>query len=119
MKLGELNSRMKDFYDIWLLSRQFDFEGATLAEAIRLTFDHRGTALPNEVVAFSQAFIDARQVQWTAFHKRLGQEHVSALFSEVVTAVNAFLGPIAAALLSGTSIPAKWNTPGPWIDAGD
>ncbi len=81
VKLGELNSRMKDFYDIWLLSRQFDFEGATLAEAIRLTFDHRGTALPGVIAAFSQAFIDAKQVQWLAFHKRLGQEHVPALFS--------------------------------------
>ena len=119
VKLGELNSRMKDFYDIWLLSRQFDFEGATLSEAIRLTFDHRGTALPRVIEAFSQAFIDAKQVQWSAFHKRLGQEHVPALFSEVVTAVNAFLGPIAAALISGTSIPSKWNATGPWIDTGD
>jgi hypothetical protein len=119
VKLGELNSRMKDFYDIWLLSRQFDFEGVKLAEAIRLTFDHRGTTLPRVIVAFTPAFIDAKQVQWSAFHKRLGQEHVPALFSEVVTAVNTFLGPIAAALLSRTSIPSKWNAPGPWIDVGD
>lgn len=46
--LGALNSRMKDFYDIWLLSRQFDFNGPALAEAIRLTFERRGTALPME-----------------------------------------------------------------------
>ncbi len=43
VKLRELNSRMKDFYDIWLLSRQFDFAGERLAEAIRLTFNRRGT----------------------------------------------------------------------------
>ncbi len=39
-KLGILNSRMKDFYDIWMLSRQYDFEGTSLAEAIRQTFAH-------------------------------------------------------------------------------
>lgn len=116
IKLGELNSRMKDFYDIWLLSRQFDFDGVILAEAIRLTFDHRGTALPRVIEAFSQAFIDAKQVQWSAFHKRLDQEHIPALFSEVVTAVDAFLGPVVAALVSGTSIPTNWNAPGPWMD---
>lgn len=38
IKLGELNSRMKDFYDIWLLSRQFSFESTKLAEAVKLTF---------------------------------------------------------------------------------
>jgi len=43
VKLGVLNSRMKDFYDIWLLSRQFDFDGAKLTEAIRLTFEQRYT----------------------------------------------------------------------------
>jgi predicted nucleotidyltransferase component of viral defense system len=45
VKLGELNSRMKDFYDIWLLSRQFNFAGNSLAEAIRLTFERRGTVV--------------------------------------------------------------------------
>jgi len=38
VKMGELNNRMKDVYDTWLLSRQFDFDGANLTEAIRLTF---------------------------------------------------------------------------------
>lgn len=41
-KLGLLNSRMKDFYDLWLLARQFDFDGPTLATAIRRTFENTG-----------------------------------------------------------------------------
>jgi len=36
IKLGVLNSRMKDFYDIWLLARQFDFEGEKLSKATAL-----------------------------------------------------------------------------------
>jgi len=80
VKLGVLNSRMKDFYDIWLLSRQFDFDGAKLAEAIRLTFERRGTALPTEIEAFTEPFIDAKQIQWTTFWKRLQQDHVPVSF---------------------------------------
>ena len=76
VKLGVLNSRMKDFYDIWLLSRQFDFDGARLAEAIRLTFERRGTALPTKIEAFTEPFIDAKQIQWTTFWKRLQQDNV-------------------------------------------
>ena len=43
VKLGLLNSRMKDFYDIWLLSRQFNFDGPTLATAVSRTFVNRKT----------------------------------------------------------------------------
>ncbi len=44
--LGTVNSRMKDFYDIWLLARQFAFSGTDLAAAIVMTFENRGTACP-------------------------------------------------------------------------
>ena len=46
IKLGVLNSRMKDFYDIWLMTRQMNFEGKKLASAIKATFDNRETPLP-------------------------------------------------------------------------
>lgn len=74
--LGELNSRMKDFYDIWLLSRQFSFEHDKLAEAVKLTFKQRGTELSEPIDAFSEAFIASRQPLWTAFRRRLKQEHL-------------------------------------------
>ncbi len=114
VKLDVLNSRMKDFYDIWLLSRQFDFDGARLAEAIRLTFDRRGTALPTEIEAFTEPFIDAKQIQWTAFWRRLQQDHVPDSFREVTIAVDGFLAPIVAALSSGRPSPTNWTAPGPW-----
>lgn len=80
VKLGVLNSRMKDFYDIWLLSRQFHFKQATLAEAIRLTFEQRGTVFPSDIDAFKETFIDTKQSQWMAFCKRLEQDHISVSF---------------------------------------
>ena len=114
VKLGMLNSRMKDFYDIWLLSRQFDFDGPKLVEAIRLTFDRRSTALPLEIEAFTEPFIDAKQTQWAAFRNRLHQEHVPASFGEIVASVGEFLSPVVAALASGKPRPTTWNAPGPW-----
>ena len=113
--IRSVNSRMKDFYDIWLLSRRFDFDGAELAEAVRLTFERRGTALPAEIEAFTEPFISAKQTQWAAFRKRLGQDHVLASFGEIVAQVKEFLTPIIAALSSGKPKPTKWTAPGPWI----
>lgn len=114
VKLGMLNSRMKDFYDIWLLSRQFDFDGTKLAEAIRLTFEQRGTTLPAEIEAFTEPFIEAKQTQWAAFRKRLQQDHVPASFREITASVDRFLSPIVAALSSGKPSPTNWTAPGAW-----
>ena len=52
VKLGILNSRMKDFYDIWLLSHTFDFDGEVLAEAVNRTFKNRKTDLNTEPAVF-------------------------------------------------------------------
>jgi len=65
-KLGTFNSRMKDFYDIWILSRQFSFDGASLADAISQTFANRQTAVTAKPVALTLAFSrdNAKQTQW-------------------------------------------------------
>jgi hypothetical protein len=114
LKLRELNSRMKDFYDIWLLSRHFEFEGKALSEAIKLTLKQRGTDLPDKIVAFSQEFIATKQIQWNAFRKKLKQDYVPSEFENIVMQVKKFLDPIASALTLEKSPPSKWPAPGPW-----
>ena len=114
LKLRELNSRMKDFYDIWLLSRLFDFAGETLTEAISQTLKTRGTELSDEIVAFSDDFIHAKRIQWTAFSNRLNDDRIPTEFGEIVSTVTRFLSPIADALHSGSPTPIQWNAPGPW-----
>ncbi len=116
VKLGILNSRMKDFYDIWLLSRQFDFDLLTLAEAIRLTFKKRGTILPSYIEAFEKPFIDEKQVQWTAFRKRLQQDHVPLAFQDIVSTVKGFLTDPVTSLSLNVSAQKSWTAPGPWIE---
>lgn len=114
VKLGMLNSRMKDFYDIWLLSQHFNFDGSNLAEAIRRTFEQRGTALPAEIEIFTEPFIVAKQIQWAAFQKRLQQNHVPSSFREIMDSVSSFLSPIITALNLEKATPKIWTAPGPW-----
>ena len=85
-----------------------------MAEAIRLTFDRRGTPLPEDVIAFTVGFADTKQTQWAAFRRRLRQDHVPALFSEVVLSIRKFFLPLTVALSSGKAAPSRWTAPGPW-----
>ncbi|MFN2411203.1 MAG: nucleotidyl transferase AbiEii/AbiGii toxin family protein [Halomonas sp.] len=112
VKLGELNSRMKDFYDIWLLSRQHAFTLSNLAGAIARTFANRHTELP-ETSPFSSDFVDSKQLQWQAFRKRLGQPHVPEAFSEVVAGMLEFLAPVIEKT-SADPVQIIWHPPGPW-----
>ena len=116
VKLSAINSRMKDFYDIWMLSRQYSFNSVQLAEAIRLTFNQRGTQLPVEVEAFTAHFIKAKQVPWTAFRKRLQQDHVPAEFNEIVLSVSKFLIPILHTLSNKESAQKSWLIQGQWAE---
>tara|TARA_R110000824_G_scaffold366730_1_gene555431 strand:- start:28245 stop:29114 length:870 start_codon:yes stop_codon:yes gene_type:complete len=68
--LGRANSRMKDFYDIWILSRSFTFDDDRLPRAIAATFARRGTAIPQDLPdALTPAFAtdEQKQRQWHAF----------------------------------------------------
>lgn len=117
VKLGELNSRMKDFYDIWLLSRQYKFRLENLKGAVDGTFQKRGTEIP-ETNPFSAAFIASKQPQWQAFRKRLSQDYVPEAFSEVVEVVVEFLGPV----MEGNVAVAPeeiWQPTGPWSRQAD
>lgn len=114
VKFGLLNSRMKDFYDIELLSRLYDFRGPDLAEAIRLTFKERDTQMPTHIEAFSDAFINAKQVQWGSFKRRLRREDVEVEFRDIVAAIEKFLAPIVSGISSGKTFHEHWKAPGPW-----
>lgn len=62
VSLGMLNSRVKDFYDLWVLASSFPFDGQTLVAAVRATFDRRGTALPEVTpVGLSDEFAGDRR----------------------------------------------------------
>ena len=71
--LGMTNSRMKDFFDLWVLLHDTTMDDAELQRAIEATFARRGTALPSmQPIGLSDAFTEdaTKQVQWRAFLKK-------------------------------------------------
>jgi len=118
VKLGILNSRMKDFFDIWLMLRQFDFEGPILAEAISKTFSTRGTRIQAKPIALARAFGEdpEKAAQWRGFIRKNRLKDVPQNFAEVITAIAAFLTPIAEQMAAGRVFKATWKAPGPWVE---
>jgi predicted nucleotidyltransferase component of viral defense system len=116
VKLGILNSRMKDFFDIWLLSQQFRFSGKVLASAISRTFETRGTDISSYPSAFSAAFLadDSKSRQWQAFVRRTAITSAPSDFSAVLEQISRFLGPPAKAQTEGAAFTKSWMAGGPW-----
>jgi hypothetical protein len=94
--------------------KQFDFGGAKLTEAMRLTLNHRGTTVSEQILPFTEEFASAKQVQWAAFYKRLGQAGTPTEFVQVVMAIETFLAPLVFALLNQTPPPLTWVAGTAW-----
>lgn len=117
--LGEINSRMKDFHDIWLLATEFSFDGLLLAQAIRETFDWRQTMLSTDPVAFTDAFAQSpgKEVQWRAFVDRHRLHRAPDTLHEAVQVLAAFLLPIVRALSDGEPFDRHWSPGGLWTQS--
>lgn len=116
IKLGQLNSRMKDFFDILTLCRHFDFDGGNLTIAIKKTFSNRGTAVEAKPFVFSNDFFEdaQKQVQWTAFLRKSKLDRVPSSFAEVARELSVFLSPIAKAIELESPFDSQWAAGGPW-----
>lgn len=115
-KLGLLNSRMKDFYDLWVLRQRFDFDGITLATAIRRTFANRGTAAVGQPTALTPTFGGdaAKQTQWQGFLRKTRLDDVPTSLQSVIDELVLFLVPVAKAVETGSTFNRVWTAPGPW-----
>jgi hypothetical protein len=116
LTLGATNSRMKDFYDLFVFSNAFAFAGPTLAASLEGTFRHRGTAIPDELpLALTTAFMadPSRAVQWRAFlrRSRLDAEPEPA---NVAEAIRVFLWPLLCAVRDAVPFTQMWRPGGPW-----
>jgi Nucleotidyl transferase AbiEii toxin, Type IV TA system len=114
--LGLLNSRMKDYYDLALLSRMYSFEGEHLIEAIVATFRHRGTKIESEPIGLTDAFYadPARAIQWRAFVRRSRFTEDSGELERLVAAICQFALPVLAAAAGVKPFKARWQPGGPW-----
>ena len=111
VSLGIANSRLKDFYDVWLLSQKASFNGSILREAIRATFERRGTVLPDEApLALTEEFAGdhRKQAQWQAFITRHEPDEAPADLSEAVVTIREFLLPVLITIASEAEFRKTW-----------
>jgi predicted nucleotidyltransferase component of viral defense system len=125
---GMLNSRLKDYYDVWALVQQYDFNGKILAEAISRTFENRGTSLN---ASFSKDFSNdfevgplvildrfvgdsTKESQWQGFLKNNRIQNAPSDLKIVGKLLTKFFEPVTYALTNKKSFNRTWKAPGPW-----
>lgn len=106
----ELTGRMKDFYDIYYLSKTFDFDGIKLQTAIYETLQNRGT--PYEKNSFERVLKLADdtdiQTRWKYFLKNIKDDFLA--FSSVMQGINLFLKPVYDAILNENELHKTWES---------
>ena len=116
--LGQTNTRLKDFFDLYYLSQSMEFEGELLLQAIRASFARKATPWPSHIPeGLSDAFgLDPdKQSQWHTFLRR-HELKVTFSFQEILAHLRPFLLPaLAAAANTAQPWPKRWLKTGPWV----
>ena len=120
LSLMEFSSRMKDYYDIYYLANKFDFDGATLTEALRKTFENRGHIFTSEqfeqVMAFDSD--ETMQKKWNAFVRKIAAKTDN--YGTVLRMIKEFLTePFTAAILNGKFTKSWSANDNNWIHGGN
>lgn len=111
VSLGVANSRMKDFYDLWLMTNLFEFDGVILQEAIENTFSRRDTLLPTSAPkALTSEFYKnkQKQIQWNAFIRKLKPRHPPKDLADNILRISEFLMPVTDAIKNHKKSPRTW-----------
>lgn len=119
IRRGLVNSRMKDFYDLYRFAYTVSFDGVLLSLAIQRTFERRGTAFVPMPVVFTADFAEdpGKLTQWRAFRRSLGGASIEAPeeFGDTLEAVRALVEPVYTACREGRDLTSRWNpSDGQW-----
>ncbi len=115
--LGDRNSRIKDFFDLHHLASRFEFDRATLAEAVRRTFARRRTPIPEEQpIALTRDYWEnpSRPSQVRAFARRARIAVPEDFADDCARLLDAFLSPVLTDLRTGKGEVGRWRPGGPW-----
>ena len=120
LSLMEFSSRMKDYYDLYYLANKFDFDGATLTEALKKTFENRGHKFTveqfDQVMAFGSD--DAMQKKWKAFCRKIDTKTDD--FDTVLRTIKTFLADPYKATVTGNNYTESWSAYiGSWTQGGN
>ena len=105
---GFLNSRYKDFYDIYVLSEKYSFNYEELHNAVIETFTNRNTPLTMDTAAFSDDFLNdaMHQTRWNSFLKKKNAL-IPVSMNDAMARIKTFVWP----LLNQTEITyTKWDS---------
>jgi len=118
INLDMANSRMKDFFDIWLLANNLEFQGNRLSRAIKKTFNKRDAVLSTEMpTCFTCEFSESeiKQTQWNAFVNKIGLKDKIPTFPEVLQFIQNFLMPPTSSIAKKEPFKLRWEPKGPWL----
>ncbi len=110
-----LNTRFKDYFDLYYLARKFSFAGDSLAKSIAATFERRGTAFPAGLPAgLTPIFAtDPAKIHgWQAFWRKIGPRSEAPTLAAVMELLVKFLEPPLNAAAKNKRFAATWNTSG-------
>ena len=113
--MGMLNSRMKDYFDLWILAKHSDFDGLILSRAVAATFERRRTAVPTGVpIGLTDEFVNDAQKgkQWQGFLRKNALDPMP--LATVVADLRDFLIPVLAAIAAGGSHDYPWRGGAGW-----
>lgn len=110
VKLSLANGRMKDFYDIYAISIQRDFDGTVLYEAIKATFEKRLTPFDRTTIVFRDDFWQDEELRkrWNIFVRRIDNKDIPA-FDGVMKHIHGFLFPVYESLCSERDFINSWD----------
>ena len=117
VKLGMVNTRMKDFCDLWILAFEFEFSGPLLCKAIEATFERRKTEVPTTVpLALTEDFFgnQDKAKQWSAFVSKSGITFQDADFVSIIGDLKKFLLEPLKAIRESNPFEMHWAKNGPW-----
>jgi len=110
--LGLTSSRMKDYYDLWILSKQYEFDGKLLAQAIKATFERRKTPLSGELpLGLTEEFYKDEIIltRWNSFIKNTELAIVEKKLDTVIYNLQVFFGDIIIALAKHKDFTDMWD----------
>ena len=115
VRRGLLNSRMKDFFDIWLLAQTFSFKGESLSSAILATFRQRKTPIENSPDCFSEVFYQNQNKisQWEGFLRKNRLQSIPLI--QVVKEISLFLTPILQSIHREQLFEKAWDPSMRWL----
>ncbi|MEA3182340.1 MAG: hypothetical protein QOI59_5863 [Gammaproteobacteria bacterium] len=114
--LGEANSRMKDFYDVWVCASHLDFEREKLLKAVEATFKNRETVIPtDDFEVLTEGFVEQHLMQWNAFVKKIEEGTLVNRFDEAVEDLRNFAIPMFRCIALTEKIGKQWRAGKGWL----